>query len=408
MVALAKKHQAVGDSQPLSMAILFTPAGVQPSVEEIEFRRRAIELGKQFSTDVSCEEAIVEIVRMLAREGLHCPPQSIDREMVNMLDNQIGDVNRSEEMVKVLRIYHFLLWKTAGDESWTVRRNPGESNSIPYLPHFLLANQTRMEAETVLSKRMAQIEEEQLSSGLMRVLASAEELSGETVLNPQDWTEVSLMEFINGCLSDEHCLTEERSQPITQVITTKDRRLTWKEAQDSDNQRGDIIFANQAGEGDGEGEERKYYVRSKSDIRTLYEMRPPRMSNMVFGFFASKYRRMWPSGNGFEAAKNKIDPSTGLGPDSTEKIVGDDDLMAPQCMQLSNEVVMVKRAKGAVLHCLFDGKTGRHGNQVLWESWRYLEEITDQDQGVTEEQTRRRLEVFPLSKRQGEDDSDSE
>ena len=405
MVALAKKHQAVGDSQPLSMAILFTPAGVQPSVEEIEFRRRAIELGKQFSTDVGCEEAIVEIVRMLAREGLHCPPQSIDREMVNMLDNQIGDVNRSEEMVKVLRIYHFLLWKTAGDESWTVRRNPGESNSIPYLPHFLLANQTRMEAETVLSKRMAQIEEEQLSSGLMRVLASAEELPGETVLNPQDWTEVSLMEFINGCLSDEHCLTEERSQPITQVITSKDRKLTWKEAQDSDNQRGDVIFANQAEE--GEGEETKYYVRTKSDVRILYEMRPPSMRSMVLGFFASRYRRIKPGGHGLEAAKNKIDPSTGLGPDSTEKVHGDDDLMAPQCMQLTNEVVMVKRSgKDAVLHFLYDGKTRRHGSQVLWEPWQFLEEISDQDQGVTEEQTRRRLEVFPMS--QGEQDEDSE
>ena len=405
MVALAKKHQAVGDSQPLSMAILFTPAGVQPSVEEIEFRRRAIELGKQFSTDVSCEEAIVEIVRMLAREGLHCPPQSIDREMVNMLDNQIGDVNRSEEMVKVLRIYHFLLWKTAGDESWTVRRNPGESNSIPYLPHFLLANQTRMEAETVLSKRMAQIEEEQLSSGLMRVLASAEELSGETVLNPQDWTEVSLMEFINGCLSDEHCLTEERSQPITQVITSKDRKLTWKEAQDSDNQRGDVIFANQAEE--GEGEETKYYVRTKSDVRILYEMRPPSMRSMVLGFFASRYRRIKPGGHGLEAAKNKIDPSTGLGPDSTEKVHGDDDLMAPQCMQLTNEVVMVKRSgKDAVFHFLYDWKTRRHCSQVLWEPWQFLEEISDQDQGETEEQTRRRLEVFPMS--QGEQDEDSE
>ena len=405
MVALAKKHQAVGDSQPLSMAILFTPAGVQPSVEEIEFRRRAIELGKQFSIDVSCEEAIVEIVRILAREGLHCPPQSIDREMVKMLDNQIGDVNRSEEMVKVLRIYHYLLWKTAGDESWTVRRNPGESNSIPYLPHFLLANQTRMEAETVLSKRMAQIEEEQLSSGLMRVLASAEELPGETVLNPQDWTEVSLMEFINGCLSDEHCLTEERSQPITQVITSKDRKLTWKEAQDSDNQRGDVIFANQAEE--GEGEETKYYVRTKSDVRILYEMRPPSMRSMVLGFFASRYRRIKPGGHGLEAAKNKIDPSTGLGPDSTEKVHGDDDLMAPQCMQLTNEVVMVKRSgKDAVLHFLCDGKTRRHGSQVLWEPWQFLEEISDQDQGVTEEQTRRRLEVFPMS--QGEQDEDSE
>ena len=131
------------------------------------------------------------------------------------------------------------------------------------------------------------------------------------------------------------------------------------------------------------------------------------MSNMVFGFFASNYRRMRPSGNGFEAAKNKIDPSTGLGPDSTEKIVGDDDLMAPQCMKLTNEVLMIKRSgRDAVLHFLYDGKARKHGNQVLWESWQFLEEIRDQDQDVTEQQTRTRLEVFPMSKEEQEYDSD--
>ena len=68
---------------------------------------------------------------------------------------------------------------------------------------------------------------------------------------------------------------------------------------------------------------------------------------------------------------------------------------------------MVKRSgKDAVFHFLYDGKTRRHGSQVLWEPWQFLEEISDQNQGVTEEQTRRRLEVFPMS--QGEQDEDSE
>ena len=81
--------------------------------------------------------------------------------------------------------------------------------------------------------------------------------------------------------------------------------------------------------------------------------------------------------------------------------------MAPQCMQLTNDDVMVKRSgKNAVLHFQYDGKTRRHGRQVLWSSWRFLEEIKDQDVAETEDQKERRLEVFPLSKEESEDDSD--
>ena len=87
MVAVAKKHQTVGDSQPLSMATLFTPAGVRPSDEEMVFRRRAIEVGKQFSSDVRCEEAIAEVVKQIVSEGLHCRLGSVDNEVVTMLEN---------------------------------------------------------------------------------------------------------------------------------------------------------------------------------------------------------------------------------------------------------------------------------------------------------------------------------
>ena len=192
-----------------------------------------------------------------------------------------------------------------------------------------------------------------------------------------------------------------------QVMTSKERKLTWKGAQDGDYHRGEVVFASRAGE--AEGEDEKYYVRTKSDVRTLYEMRPPRMKNMVLGYFASNYRRIKPGGNGLQAARDKIDPSTGLGPDSSDKMVGDEYLMAPQCMQLTNEDVMVMRSgRNAVLHLLFDGKARRHGSQLLWSPWQFLEEIgvENQDQDETEEQKKRRLEVFPLSKEEQEDESD--
>ena len=406
MVAVAKRHQSDGDSQPLSMATLFTPAGVQPSVEEMVFRRRAIEVGKQVSSEVRCEEAIVEIFKMFASEGLYCRPADIDDEWVHMLNSQIGE-DRSEEREKALRIYHYLMWKTAGDEKWTLRRNPGECDTIPYLPNILMCNHMKMEAETVFSMRTAQVEDKELSSGVIRVISSGEASVSESEFKPEDWMEVSLVEFINGCLPNEDRLTEERSQPIIQVITSKERKLTWTEAHDGDNDRGEVIFANQAGE--GEDDDRKYYVRTKSDVRTLYEMRPLRLRNMMLGQFASEYRRIQPGGCGLESAKDKIDPGTGLGPDSSDKVVGDEQLMAPQCMQLTNEDIMVKRSgKKGILHLLYDGRTRRHGSQLLWTPWQFLEQISDenQDQDETTEQKNRRLEVFPMSKEEQEDDSD--
>ena len=266
----------------------------------------------------------------------------------------------------------------------------------------------KMEAETVLSMKTAPVKQAELSSGVIRTIANAEVPestcdNSKAEIKPEDWMEVSLVEFINGCLPDDHCLTEQRSQPITHVITSKDRKLTWKRAEDRDDERGEVLFSNQAEE--GEEEDRKY-VRTKFDVRILYEMTPARLTNMVIGFFASNYRRIKPSGNGFQAAKDRIDPSTGLGPDSFDRVVGDEHLMTPQCMQLTNEDVMLKRSgKNTVLHLLFDGQARRHGNQLLWSPWQFLEEIRDQDQDESEEQKRRRLEVFPMSKEEEEDDS---
>ena len=74
-------------------------------------------------------------------------------------------------------MYHFLTWKTAGDQKWTLRRNPGECDIIPYLPHILLGNQMRMEAETVFGPRIIVVEEADLSREVIRAMNKSEELS---------------------------------------------------------------------------------------------------------------------------------------------------------------------------------------------------------------------------------------
>ena len=66
---------------------------------------------------------------------------------------------------------------------------------------------------------------------------------------------------------------------------------------------------------------------------------------MVLGQFASSYRKLAQSDNSFEAAKEMIDPETGLGPLSAEIIAGTQDLYAPRCFQLKNEVIMQMRSE---------------------------------------------------------------
>ena len=107
-----------------------------------------------------------------------------------------------------------------------------------------------------------------------------------------------------------------------------------------------------------------------------------------------------------QTAKEKIDPTTGLGPDSTDMVVGTRNTSAPQCMQLKNDEIMVRRGgQKAVLHLQYSGKTSKHGNQLLWSCWQHLEEVTGvQAEEETAEQRSIRLEIFPKSVFQQDDD----
>ena len=405
IVSLAKKHQSGGTSHPLSMATLYTPSHLQPSPEESAFRRRAIELSEGFSCNEDCEEAIIKIVRTLGFEGFYCNFESVDEEMRRIVADQVRNGERSEERTRLIIIYHYLIWKTAGDQKWTIPRNPGACKIRPYLPKLLQITQNRMVAETNIRQDPVPGDAEELNEDVIKTIKTKSDPLAvhqndehtEATFIPEVWKEVNLLELINASLPDDDRIVGPRNQPICQVVTSKERKLTWNEAKDSDNQNGEEVFEVQ-GEDEDE-QERKKYVRVKQDVRTLYEMRPEGMRNMRLGQFASEFRRIQRGGRGLQSAKDKIDPTTGLGPDSVHKMAGTPNMMAPQCMQLKNEEIMVRRTgPKAVLHFLYSGKTSKHGNQILWNSWQHLEEVTGvQDKEETDEQRSTRLQIFPTS-----------
>ena len=49
--------------------------------------------------------------------------------------------DKDHEVNKALLQYHILVWKTAGDNVWTMAREPGETHIQGYLPDILDAFQ---------------------------------------------------------------------------------------------------------------------------------------------------------------------------------------------------------------------------------------------------------------------------
>ena len=344
-------------------------------------------MGESFDLDVNCERAIIEIAGVLVNEGLFLETEHY--AVSGIIERQLESTDRTEEQERLIMMYHVLIWKTANLCQWTLPRSTGECRVIAYLPNLIRATQMQMVAEQVILNEKTELEPElfcEVTSHLD---------------NPELWVEISLIDFINGCCPKGDRLEGARSQSIVQVISSKERSLSWRDGQDSDRLRGEYMFKSLQETGDGalqDNGEEQMYVKSDRDIRKLYELRPVQMKNMPLAQFASEFWHLKPAHHFFENIRENIDPVTGLGPPSTRQIAGCNAL-APQCMQLTNQHIMsLRQERKAVLQLLNRDRPGRHGNQLLWSPWRFLENVSGrQHEEETEDQKKVRLQVFPKS-----------
>ena len=399
--ALVRKHQMEGEPKPLSLLTMYTPAGLEVATEEQFLRERAIQLGNAVSPDMDGVGAIVEIMRVLRSEGIgDCGSFDLDDGRIIRDDLQpffTHDSSINEDLL----LYHILIFKTGGNRMWTMARDPGETRIDSYLPDLLDASGLHMSAEISSSgDDFLMPGEGCVSEELKRHLISEESSDGEEsergepmklIPSTEDWKEISLLEFVNATLPADKVAPARgsTSQPTIPVVISKDRKLTWRMAVDSDNHSGDNVF-----EVDGDSK----YVRTATDVRVLYEKRPARMDNMCLGQFASEYILLQPSRKGFEKATSSIDEDTQVGADS-ESFVAGTGLAAPETMKLADGRIMKRRQDGkAVPLLLHSGTISRHGNQLLFCPWRHLEEVTGaQEEEETDDQRIRRLEIFPCS-----------
>ena len=384
-MTLAQQHQSGGSLQPLSMVLLFTPKEVTATTEEMYFRRRAMELSEEMANEVLWEDAIVSVVYQLIKEGLCVRISGVNQDLIKLITDQIGEEGRSTNRIKLIIIYHYLIWKTAPLQTWTLPRKIGDQRVIPFHPRLLQVTKMTVACETCVNGDSLSFEEPGLRQEVAKLLEDSD-----------CWKEVSILEFVNASMSEDFQLVGPRSQPVTYVISRKDRTLTWRDAQDDDNIRGEEVFKCDDG-----GESINFYVRTEGDVRKLYENRPevPETKNMVLGQFASQYRKVKATGHGYESALEKIDSVTSVGPASIFPVAGSEIHTAPICMKLKNGTIMQMRSgPKAVLHLLSSGAPGRHGNQLLWSTWTYLEQVSgDQEVEESDLQKKKRLSIFPLS-----------
>ena len=388
IVALARKVQIGETAEPLSMFTMFTPEGLVISEEESYLRGRAVQLGLEYNEQTSCEFAIHEIARILVDEGLNMV--EISPDLTELIEDQ-----QYEAVDNLILRYHNLIWRTAGGKACTLPRTCGECYVTPFIPAILEATQMHMRADIVISGESRTTEIQELKNDIASCLSDPE---GEFC--PEMWREISILDFIHSCLPDECKTSGLTGQSIVPVISSRGSDLRWRDALDSDNQRGEEIFTSAAG---------KEYVRTDTDIRKLYEMRPASMKQMVLGQFASEYIFLYQSRFGYEAAKSTIDEQSKLGPNSDQLIAGTRDLWAPQAMMLFNGGIMKRRNEKAALSLPYGGKRNKYTTRLLWSPWTELEDVNgEQDEDETEEQKQRRLSVFPASVFQAqlcEDDS---
>ena len=377
---LAEKHQTGDELHPLSLITMYTSEQQDVTDKELYLRGRAVQLANAQEADIGCVNAIVNIMRTLRMEGIcdmkfdYGDGQKIGAELQMFLD-------QTQEVNEGLLLYHIMVWKTAGVGSWTMERHPGELKVVAYMPALLEASALEMSAE-ICSFGDHLIFNEQGVSDEIR----------ELIQNEENWTEVSLLEFVNETIPTDKVEKAKgsTSQPVIPVIVSKDRNLSWRSAQDSDNCNGEKVF---------ETDDSRSYVRTVSDVRVQYENRPDQMSRMVLGEFASQYRLLKPSGHGYEKAKSSINEETLLGPPTEDLVAGTSNISAPEAMMLTNGKIMKRRQDvEAVPILLFSGCSSQHANQLMWSPWQQLEEVIGiQEQEETENQEKTRLQIFPLS-----------
>ena len=377
VVSLARQYQDGEEQCPLSCLDMWSSESWKSTEAEIILRRRAVELSRSWNEGDDSEDAMIQITQTLLDEGLFedLVTEDIDAMIIQDLKQRLYNLNpeRDANSLKTLLWYHVLLLKTAGKE-WTFKRKCGETQVKPYHPILLAAVQDCVKVVPVL-------EGESLES------ACGEGENGGDACQAF-WKEVTFLEFVSWIMLDNY--EDIASSSTVGIITTPEQQFNFTETTERDEEVDDV-FTNAKNE---------TFVISNGDFRKLYMMRPPAMISMTLAQFVVQYYKKKAK------AKAVIDPMSRLGEASTDPVVGSDE-MAPKAMQLNNMIIMKRRTRDLPVPLLmFTNVLDNFGEQVLFQPWVALEELTNvrtDEEG--RERRKRQLELFPMAVFKREEDA---
>ena len=373
IVQVATQYQVDGDIFPLSLINIWTPAEWSASEGEQLLRARALELSHQRAADENVEEAIIDIAAILMREGLseELISEDINIDILRSLKLKLMEIcpQQPVESINAHMWYHILLLKTGGRNQWTVKRNCGETQVVPYLPLLLEAFHEKMNVRVALVEEYLVHDIGQHASQSERLMAGF------------DWTEVSILEFLHGVSIQNY--EEQVSETTVSIMSNQEEEQSFRESTEKDEEVDDV-FVNSKNEN---------FIIVNGDIRKLYSKRPPAVENMILAQFATQYYKKR------REQKAVMDPNTDIGQESNEPIVGGD-TGAPMFMKLSNKIIMKKRSdKSKPIPLLLPFNTlSDYSQRLLFQPWRLAAELyaesTDEDKV---QQKQNRLALFPRS-----------
>ena len=370
IISLVRQHQTGEDFHPLSCLDMWSSESWQPTEAEVRLRKRVVELSQMWKEGENSEDAMVQITQTLLEEGLfeEMVTENIEATIIRDLKQRLYDLNPDRDInsLKTLLWYHVLLLKTS-PKGWTFKRKCGETKVAPYHPVLLAAAQNCVKVRLVL-------EGESFETACEGDTAVGEDVS------PSFWKEVTLLEFVSWIMLDNY--EDLASSNTVGIITTPEQQFNFTEATERDEEVDDV-FTNTNNE---------IFVITNGDLRKLYMKRPPAMRSMTLAQFAVQYYKKQ------SHQKAVIDPISGLGEESTEPVIGSDEL-APKAMQLTNMVIMKRRTRDMPVPLLMlTNALDNYGEQVLFQPWDALEQLTsDRTEEEGRERRRRQLQLFPMA-----------
>ena len=323
-------------------------------------------MSQEWGIGDDCEHAIMTIAQALMEEGLseELVSENIEVGVIQGIRDKLYalDPQRDRSKLNGLLWYHLLLWRTAGNKHWTLKRSCGGTRVIPYHPILLEAAQNKVTAHLVLEGECLNIE------------PCVNEIPGG-----QGWKEITLLEFIGRVVNKYQ---DPSSTNIVPVITTPEQLRCFKAPTEREEEV-DEVFTNRRNEA---------YILSNGDLRKLYSLRPAGLESMTFAEFIVDYYKKRSS------QKAVIDMHTGLGEESGHKMIGTD-MIAPLSMQLTNMIIMKRRTRNKPVPLFMTSEfLDNYGEQALFQPWRNLEELSNNRTEEEEQERRnRRLELFPMA-----------